>query len=216
MRFIRFFDTAMSSGATDPSSIPQADIWEGLHWWASAIFCLGWLAVWVYIASSRGFGLIPFFGMDAMLLFAWPIGSLGLALFCAFIAALAVRALFSRNYSRCRHLAAFLAPFAPAFLVLILLWSTELPMRARFELSQAQLSGVIDNYEANGDVGPGWAGFYAFDHVMRVDNCVVIVTGSFFLDEYGFARCNGPPSLQPHYIEFEHLTDDWYTYAHYD
>ncbi len=194
----------------------MTDGWDNLRWWGSAIASLVWLAVYVYLASSWGENIVNWV-FDLYLAISWLIGTLGLAGFWVVVAVIGIRAWSARNSPRARRAAAFLVPFPAVAAAAILLTAQDLPMRARFELSEASLNRVADDYEGGNRDISGWAGLYHVLSVHRLEDCTVIITGRESIDELGFARCSEPlPEQLPPNVELEKLKGRWWKYTNRD
>jgi hypothetical protein len=205
----------MSDAGDQRTLTPKTDAWDSLRWWGAAVASLGWLAVFAYSASSRGDVL----GFDFMLVIAWLIASLGLAGFWIVVFIVAIRAWMSRNTELARRATAFLLPFVAAAILALVLGRSDMPLRTRFRLSEGSLNRLADEYEQTGSTdASGWVGLYLVDGIHRYGNCTAIVTGRFIFDEFGFARCSGPPPGQnnPWNLTLEHLKGDWWTYQDRD
>jgi hypothetical protein len=205
----------MSNNREETAPPSTTDAWDHLRWWGATIAALVWLTVYVQSASSRGGDA---FGFWFMVEVGWLIASLGLVGFWIVVAVVAIRAWISRNTARAWRATAFLVPFPLAVAAAILLSANDLPLHARFQLSEGSLNRLADQYERSSEGKfSGWSGLYHVQRVHTWENCTVIVTGSFIFDEYGFARCSGPPPKQlPWNIELEELKGNWWTYLYRD
>jgi hypothetical protein len=197
-------------------------LWDMLPFWSALVAALIWLFARFYLESSRGTNLLPILGLDGFpLAMLWALSSVSLAIVFVVFALVAIHSLARGKRSRGLRISMLLVPFLlAAALAFSPFWSNDWPTHLRFNLSRGSMDALADQYEQSshnlGPYGFRRAGLYQVEQVYGLENCVIVVTGSIFLDELGFARCEGEPAPQPDYITLEHLTDNWYTFEHRD
>lgn len=166
---------------------------------------LSWLLACLLLASEPMIdpftSMAPFlFGVSLVL--TWPF----------VVVPLAYRAWKAAGWRRARTIAAYLLPLPVSLAVLSLLLSRDIPVRLRFELSEASLRSHLEQFESSGLPFSGRdarVGLYNVQGVFRRDGCVVLMTHGFIDEEGGFAYCTGPLPSHP---QMEHLRDKWWIY----
>lgn len=152
-----------------------------------ALCVFGWLAV----GSDRGMA-----GFSPWILLLSP-ASIGVALqWCVFSVAAALRAAYGGFRFPLIGLAAGPVLFATGWLAADL----DLPFKARFRLSEAELTAHAEEVSASPDVrftDSRRTGLFRVRHASFRVGCVYLVTtDSYFFRRAGFARCEvgaGPP-----------------------
>lgn len=168
--------------------------------WASAC----WLAGELWLSSNVTAPLVPAVAL------AWFGIGLGIGALAFSIAGTMAA------FRRCGRAIPLYASAALPLLLFAAFWlvdSRGLPLRARFELSQGQLDGIADRFEAGaqpmpafGTLDGGW-----FDvHALAGDGgCTRLTTTVDGSATAGLARCSvGPPVAAD--LRFEHITGPWW------
>ncbi|MFN8616302.1 MAG: hypothetical protein U0837_04355 [Dehalococcoidia bacterium] len=189
--------------------VPSPAAWR--QSWSTSALVLGWASVcWLagelWLSSNVMAPLVPAVAL------AWFGIGLGVGALAFSIAGTA--AAFRRSQRAAPLFAAAALPLV-LFAAFWVLDTRGIPLRARFELSQGQLDGIADRFEAGeqpmpafGTLDGGW-----FDvHALADDGaCTRLTTAVDGSTTAGLARCSGAvPSVNG--VKFERVTGEWWAW----
>ncbi len=167
-----------------------------------------WLFLWLLAASEPGSG-------DLLLAMLLLVVGLGLTLSWLFVLVPAGYRSWRASSGERRHkLIGYLIPFPLAVILLSVLVPLNIPLKARFELSEAALSDFAEQHAStDGEPfsGSEWVGLYRFEAVYRREGCLILQTRSFIDLEVGFAYCSGSLPSSPT-VHMDHLKGPWWRY----
>jgi len=172
-----------------------------------AVVTQTWLFLCLLFASEPM--IDPFLGMLPLFF------GLGLALSWLFVLVPAgYRSWKASRGARRQKVIGYLIPFPLAAILLLVLVPLEIPLKARFELSEAALSNFAEQHastDGESFSGSEWVGLFKVDNVFRRDGCFVLQTHSFIDESAGLAYCDGSLPRSPT-VHMHHLEGPWWRY----
>lgn len=188
--------------------VPSPAAWR--QSWSTSALVLGWAsACWLagelWLSSNVMAPLVP-----AVALGWFGIG-LGIGVLAFTIAG--TMAAFRRSGRAVPLFAATVAPLV-MFAAFHLLDSSGLPLRARFELSQARLDGIADRFEAGAQPMPAFGtlegGWFDIHALAGDGRCTRLTTAVDGRTTAGLARCGETPGAAG--TTFEHVSGPWWAW----
>ena len=118
--------------------------------------------------------------------------------------------------AKARAAVRYLLPFPLAALLLSVLVPLDIPLRARFELSEGAVSDFAERHastDGESFSGSEWVGLFKIDYVSRRQGCLILGTPSFAIDEAaGLAYCTGGLPSSPT-VRMDHIEGRWWKYV---
>jgi hypothetical protein len=179
-----------------------------------ALLSATWLCVSLVLFSDPG--------GDFVAAYAWVLFSV--AMFVAWLVLLGITYQVARasHWSVPRRIGlmvGYMLPLPIAVVILVALLSNQIPMKARFALSEPALNDYVRTHTDTGlDDKTERAGLYKIDFTYQREGCLILETAGANFTSTGFAYCTGDLPDEPDQasIEMDHLTGNWWTYSDFD